>query len=208
MEELKKCNQCNTEQSIDKFYKRKKNKTGYNNICNNCCKNSKNKSIKDKPLHIQPIENRLEYLKEIIQEKQGELISTEYKNRDSLLTLQCNKNHIWETKASNIFKGHWCPNCCKNNSHLDELNESRSKKLEDFYNSDTGKINKKLAHEKRSSTMKKQSEELKQNIKNKICSQCNIDKDILQFNKRKTSKDGYSSICKDCTKINRQKYKK
>lgn len=171
--------------------------------CNNCCINSKNK-----PLHIQPVENRLYYLKEIIQEKQGELISTEYKNRDSLLTLQCNKNHIWETKASNIFKGHWCPNCCKGNSHLDELNKSRSKKLKDFYNSEHGKINKKLAHQKRSATIKKQSEELKQNIKNKICSQCNIDKDILQFNKRKTSKDGYSSICKDCTKINRQKYKK
>lgn len=171
--------------------------------CNNSCIN-----YKDKPLHIQPVGNRLEYLKEIIQNKLGELISTEYKNRNSLLKLQCNQKHIWETKAYNIFNGHWCPSCCKDNSHLDELNESRSKKLEDFYSSETGKINKKLAQQKRSAIMKKQSEELKKNIKNKICSQCNIDKDILQFNKRQTSKDGYINICKDCTKINRQRYKK
>lgn len=35
----------------------------------------------------------------------------------------------------------------------------------------------------------------------KICSSCCIKKDLLEFNKFKKSKDGFTSYCKDCAKI-------
>lgn len=39
----------------------------------------------------------------------------------------------------------------------------------------------------------------------KICNKCNIEKDIIEFPIRKTSKTGYRNICKKC--FNKQKYK-
>lgn len=36
----------------------------------------------------------------------------------------------------------------------------------------------------------------------KICSKCKIEKSELEFNKRKSSKDGLNSYCKDCNKEN------
>jgi hypothetical protein len=35
-------------------------------------------------------------------------------------------------------------------------------------------------------------------MEKKICSKCNIEKEVCEFNKRKTSKDGYRKYCKLC----------
>lgn len=43
---------------------------------------------------------------------------------------------------------------------------------------------------------------------NKICIKCNEEKSILDFNKRKQSKDGYSNTCKSCTNSYMKDYKK
>ena len=37
---FKNCNKCNLEKSIDEYYKNKSNKSGYQNICKKCHKNS------------------------------------------------------------------------------------------------------------------------------------------------------------------------
>lgn len=196
------CDNCNIDQPICYFQKSLKYMYGYSNSCNNC--KTKNNS---KPIHILSVNERLDYIKKIISENTGKLISKEYLNRDSVITIKCKHNHIWDTKANNILKGHWCPECNKNNPYTKKINESRSDKLTNYYNTETGKMNKKLAHKKRSLTMKLKNDELKKKITNKICSQCDVNKEITYFNKRKNSKDGYNGICKECSNINRKKYK-
>ena len=199
------CDNCNLDLPICNYQKSFKYMYGYSNSCNNC--NNSKANNNSKPIHILPVNERLGHIKKLISENTGILISKEYINRDSIITIKCKNNHIWDTKANNILKGHWCPECNKNNSYTEKINESRSDKLTDYYNTETGKMNKKLAHEKRSMTMKLKNEELKKNLTNKICSQCNVNKDIVYFNKRKTSIDGYNGICKECSNINRKKYK-
>ena len=43
-------------------------------------------------------------------------------------------------------------------------------------------------------------------MEKKICSKCNIEKEICEYNKRKTSKDGYRNYCKLCHLEYSQKY--
>jgi len=46
-------------------------------------------------------------------------------------------------------------------------------------------------------------------VSSKLCSKCNEEKPLNEFNKRKTSKDGYSYICKECNKkISKNNYYK
>jgi len=45
--------------------------------------------------------------------KGGECLSTDYLNSKSRLLWRCAKGHDWETQASVITQGHWCPQCEK-----------------------------------------------------------------------------------------------
>lgn len=40
----------------------------------------------------------------------------------------------------------------------------------------------------------------------KICSQCKQEKELLEFNRRKSSKDGYQARCRECNKNNLKKH--
>jgi len=54
----------------------------------------------------------LERLKNIVIAKKGELINIDnYQNINSKITLKCNKDHIWTTKAACILNNRWCPAC-------------------------------------------------------------------------------------------------
>ena len=49
--------------------------------------------------------------------------------------------------------------------------------------------------------------EEKVEIKNKVCSECKVDKDVTNYLSNNQSKDKYSNKCKDCSKkvnINRR----
>lgn len=46
-------------------------------------------------------------------EKGGICLSTEYRNNHIKLRWRCAKGHEWETQASVIISGHWCPKCEK-----------------------------------------------------------------------------------------------
>lgn len=48
---------------------------------------------------------------ELVDTMEGEIVSCDYKNRDSLVKLRCNEGHEWETKVGNILRGYWCPRC-------------------------------------------------------------------------------------------------
>jgi len=43
-------------------------------------------------------------------------------------------------------------------------------------------------------------------MEKKICSKCNIEKEVCEYNKRKISKDGYRNYCKLCHLEYSQKY--
>ena len=132
----------------------------------------------------------------IIEQKKGIYISGEYITRDSKLIIQCEKNHNWSTTFSKILNGSWCHTCGLDIS--DDRKDKISDGMKKFNSTCEGKELKKRSHEKRSETMKKQKELIQKNIINKDCKRCKENKDILYFNKKSDSKDGFQSYCKTC----------
>mgnify|MGYP005993385105 CR=1 FL=1 len=53
----------------------------------------------------------LEDVKSTIEIKHGKLISCEFRNQKSDITIQCPKGHQWTTKVSTIMRGSWCMKC-------------------------------------------------------------------------------------------------
>jgi hypothetical protein len=43
-------------------------------------------------------------------------------------------------------------------------------------------------------------------METKICSKCNVNKDVCEFGKKITNKDGLQSRCKECRKIETKEY--
>ena len=60
----------------------------------------------------------LETFKEIAKIKGGECLSKEYKGIFSKIVLRCKYNHVWETTASVIKQGSWCPFCHKERNKI------------------------------------------------------------------------------------------
>ncbi|RHZ84417.1 hypothetical protein Glove_82g83 [Diversispora epigaea] len=59
----------------------------------------------------------LEIAKQIAHDKNGECLSTKYKNCDTNLLWRCTKGHEWNATLSNIKRGRWCPHCIGVISH-------------------------------------------------------------------------------------------
>ena len=55
----------------------------------------------------------IEDLQRLATQKGGKCLSKEYKNSKSKLRWKCTNGHVWETDASVIVSGHWCPKCEK-----------------------------------------------------------------------------------------------
>ncbi len=64
----------------------------------------------------------IDTLRQVAQERDGTLLSKEYKNSYTPLVWQCNHGHRWEAPASSIRAGRWCPQCAisKTKSSLEE----------------------------------------------------------------------------------------
>lgn len=43
-------------------------------------------------------------------------------------------------------------------------------------------------------------------METKVCTNCKEEKELCQFNKNKTKKDGYNNICKDCSREKSKQY--
>ena len=78
--------------------------------------------------------------------------------------------------------------------------------LKKYYGTQIGQESKKQAHLKRSETMEKQREIVRQNITEKVCNTCQNTLSIDNFHKKTAAKDGLQPNCKDC--INRIKREK
>jgi hypothetical protein len=61
----------------------------------------------------------IEHMKALAARRGGMCLSQSYTNVKSRLYWRCAKNHEWETQASVILGGHWCPKC--QNQHLARL---------------------------------------------------------------------------------------
>jgi len=53
-------------------------------------------------------------MQELAKERNGKLLSTEYTNRYTPLTWQCDKGHVWESKPVGVIHSKtWCPVCAR-----------------------------------------------------------------------------------------------
>lgn len=57
-------------------------------------------------------------VREFINNKSGKLLSNEYKNNKTKLTVQCEKGHTWETQWYRLQRGAWCRKCARDNNKL------------------------------------------------------------------------------------------
>ena len=54
----------------------------------------------------------IEDIKIIAKNKNGKLLSKEYKNMNTKMIWKCNKEHIWKTTPARVkLQNHWCPIC-------------------------------------------------------------------------------------------------
>lgn len=58
-----------------------------------------------------------------IQEKNGICRSSEYKNWESKIDVECHRGHKWTTRAGTLLKGQWCPECSYGRSGTQGLSE-------------------------------------------------------------------------------------
>lgn len=71
-------------------------------------------------------------IKNIIESKNGFLISENFQRGKDYIKIKCEKNHTWDTQVFNIKHGKWCPHCARitplNIITLRELAEKRGGK--------------------------------------------------------------------------------
>ena len=143
-----------------------------------------------------------------IAENNGILLTRNVIDRDDMIEIKCNLNHVWKTRVVKILSGSWCHTCGLTVNNITK--EKISTKIKIFLQSDEGKINKKMSHQKRSQTMQIKKLAIMEQIIEKTCkgtNSCGLTKPINEFNKRKASGDGYNGMCKKCVGINKQIYK-
>jgi len=148
-------------------------------------------------------------LLELIKSKNGELLSDNFVDRNTTLTLLCDKGHIWETKAGNILRGLWCAYCGV--EMYDEKKNNISQGMIRYSSTSKGKEKINESHAKKSVTMAKQKAEHKEKVNTiglKICTKSTCDKaneeqPLTNFNKKSDSKDGYQPWCKLCVLKNK-----
>ena len=127
----------------------------------------------------------------------GGVFGFSFLSNNSLITVCCNQNHEWKTRAVNLIRDMWCPKCCLVIKKETKIKLSDS--LKKFNETSKGKEIKQLSHEKRSITMKIKKEEIRKNIKEKECNNCHEILEIIHYNNKTASKDGLQPNCKNCS---------
>ncbi len=155
---------------------------------------------KNKEFNLQECYNIIPKINEaskIIEEKKGRLITNPSSiSMLSKFEVECEKGHCWETYLKNLKKGAWCVDCAK--IRTKNTKEKISDTLKEFYSTSDGKIKKEESFVKRSETMAKQRTELRKNITEKLCKNCNEVKNLSEFCKKSNAKDGLQPYCRFC----------
>jgi len=180
-----------------------------NYIANKCIENNiyfNEKNIKTFDYSKIDISNKKhEELLTIIKRKNGELISGRYITNESIITLKCNKGHLWTTKCCKIKNDSWC-HTCGYNINEDDIN-AISVGMTLYNQTEEGIQKKKESHQKRSETMAKQREDIRKSLTEKSCSKCKETKEISKYNKKLDTKDGLQPYCKSCITLAKKKSK-
>jgi len=145
---------------------------------------------------INNMDSQLEILNNLITSKGGKLISGNYTDRESEITVQCDKGHEWTTKIRYIRSGSWCHVCAR--EQTSDRRKSISQGMKQYLATEDGIRKKEQSFIKRSQTMQQQREQIRATIQNKRCSKCTEIKDINKFNKKSYARDGYQPYCKKC----------
>ncbi len=154
---------------------------------------------------IKRVYSKTDAMEKLISEKGGMLINGIYMSQASPVEIECEKGHIWETKCKYIMKGAWCIPCSK--QQTDESKKKISENLKKFLETEEGKQNKQTSHQKRSETMRKRREQIKDNMTNKECVKCQQVLPLTEFNKKNNMAGGYQSWCKECIKEYKRQYR-
>jgi hypothetical protein len=149
--------------------------------------------------------DRLMSLKRIVAEKKGKLIKYQPVGQ---CKFKCEKNHVFSLTRYSLEAGSWCPQCKMEDPEREVKDAARRRKISEtlavFYKTSVGKTNKKIAHEKRSCTMKRKREETRSSIQSKKCGRCGEEKPFQDengkptFSKKSNAQDGYQSYCTVC----------
>jgi hypothetical protein len=143
-----------------------------------------------------------EELRELVEDRRGEILSGVCVTGKSRIVLRCDKGHQWCASVHNIRTGMWCNQC-------DLGSKTKiSVSLKKYNATENGKEKKKLAHAKRSETMAKQREEIRAQLTEKECRKCKTVKPVTEYGSRVAGKDGLQSYCKPCQKLAKTEWKR
>ena len=69
-------------------------------------------------------ETKYNDLKNIIESKNGTILTSSYISNNEPFEVRCSNQHIWKTCGKNIKDGYWCPVCAKKQKHtIEEMQE-------------------------------------------------------------------------------------
>lgn len=140
-------------------------------------------------------------LSQIAKNKEGELLDF----IDDKALIRCKNNHQFLIKIKYLKRGIWCNMCGR--EVRPERKDKISDTLKDFFSTEEGREVTLKSHEKRSLTMAKERQNLRNSITFKQCTKCKELKDTSKFSKKNDTKDGFQPYCKDCVKAAKEKTK-
>lgn len=148
-------------------------------------------------------------LNNFIELKGGKLINGSYINRESIIEIECANGHKWKTKIRNILdKKYWCPNHQCSMPLTPAMSINISNGIKEFNKSEKGKQINLIRMQNIIETKKKNRDELRLVIKEKICGYCKKKKSKENFAILNRAKDGLQVYCKVCTNEIRRKIRK
>lgn len=197
MSHFKTCNKCQEEKSIQEFYKNSYSKDGYQSTCKKCrlpteyeipdvFKSCSKCKIKIPSINFNKNKQRKDGLNSFCKDCErssrqtvSQIVSQTDESQTKFKTKQQTKTHLRNCRQCKEIKTHtpkgiYCKDCTKQVNHNYKRGILQSK-------SEQNKID-----------------------QNKICYKCEQEKSLTDFYKKKNSKDGYNSQCKDCDKQRRQ----
>ncbi len=144
-------------------------------------------------------------IKNMIETKGGKLLEGICVDNSSNIIIECDKGHIWETKVGYLKnnKG-WCHTCAR--VRTNETSQKISSTLSTYLQTEKGKAEKAVSHQKRSQTMKKLREQARQEVTEKECARCHETKPLDDFGIKSAGVLGRQSWCKECTSEYKKAY--